>query len=264
MMYPKTYSGAVSVIKGVVAAFGTGGVAILAAWLLDAMQTGDFTLSPEQAAALAAVCGAAFVAAKNFLKVKLGWNWIPIIVAGVMLSSCASMTPALAGKTKVNTEFRDTLTADSAQDTYYKQTIEAPAGVEVKDLSSMGYDWTPDGGGKIAISQDRGANTTAQADALVQVNAAQMQLIGQMMEQIVSLAGIAAPLVGGKISADASLDQARETNRALVRGQLIELLRDPEVLRSLRGTRPPRVPEPTPEPTPADNVLGVAPGEEAP
>lgn len=266
MLYPKQYSVAVTVVKGLVAAFGTGGLAILAAWLIDAVQTGDFTMSPEQSAAFAAMCGAAFVALKNFLKVKLGWNWIPVLAVAALIGAqgCASMTPALAGKTKVQTEFSDVLTAEGGQDTHYNQTISAPAGVEVKDLSSMGYDWSPDGGGNISISQNRGANTTAQSDALVQVNAAQMQLIGQMMEQIVALAGIAAPLVGGKIAADADLGQAREANKALVRGQLIELLRDPEVLRALRGARPPRKPEPTPEPTPADDVLGVAPLEAQP
>ena len=65
-----------------------------------------------------------------------------------------------------------------------------------------------------------------------------MELIGKLMDQIVALAGIASPLIGGKISADASNASAEIANQAVLRGQLIELLKDPDVLRAIRRVRP--------------------------
>jgi len=77
MMYPKQYAPAVTLVKGIVGGMGIGSVGILIAWVLDAATTGNFEMNAAQSAALAAVAGAVWVAAKNFAKVKLGWNWLP-------------------------------------------------------------------------------------------------------------------------------------------------------------------------------------------
>lgn len=250
----KQYSGAVTVAKAVVGGIGVGSVGIVLGWLIDAITTGDFSLSAEQSAALTAVAAAAWIAVKNFAKVKLGWNWIPALLCLALLSSCNTVGPAISGKTKIETSFSDVLGPDGSQNTQYNQKLEAPAGVEAKDLASMTYDWSPDGGGNIAVSTDSNANTMGQAELLKAAFDANTRQIDMLFQALLGLGNLASPLIGQKIGTDAAARATEENNQALLRAQIIELLRDPEVLRTINRARPER---PTPmetAPTPLEDV----------
>lgn len=98
------------------------------------------------------------------------------------LTGCGTLPGgALAGKTSYQVEFSDT-TAD--QDTQYRMSIKAPAGVDIASVTGMTYDWNPDGSGKIAVSQDQATDTTAQADALVQSTAASMAAMADILRML--------------------------------------------------------------------------------
>lgn len=262
---PKQYSGAVTVAKAIVGGVGVGSVGILANWLIDALTTGDFALNAEQAAAMTALAAAIWVAAKNYAKVKLGWNWIPAILCVAMLSSCNTVGPAISGKTEINTQFSDVLGPDGSQNTQYHQTLKAPAGVEVKDLASMTYDWDGDGSGNIAVSSDRSADTMGQAELLKAAFEANSRQVDMLFQALLGLGNLASPLIGQKIGVDAAARATEENNQALLRAQLIELLRDPQVLNAIRSVRParPAPPEP-PAVTPPSAQPPVLPALPAP
>ncbi len=235
----KQYSASTMAIKGLSSAMIVG----LIAWIVNAISTGDWTPTEDVKATVTiiatAVISGLYVAFRNWLKNYAGVDlgaWFGLFVAVCFLSSCASMTPALGGKTKVETNFRDFVTAEGGQDTTYSQTISAPAGVEVKELSSMNYDWTGEGAGKIGISQDRGANTLGQAEALIQVNAQQTQLINSLVTAIVQTA---APIVGMKVQGDVQNQAASIANRAQLQALIADM-----VSKAIAAQQPPANPLP--------------------
>lgn len=201
-------------------------------WLVQAIQTHNFNPTEDvkmvAVTAVSALVAGALVALRNYLKNYWGWDisaWFGVLLVCALLSGCAGMTPALAGKTNLTTTFSDVVTPDGGQNTQYQQTVKAPAGVQLENIASMGYKWNPDGSGDIAIASAPKADTQGQADALVQVNAQQMELIGKMMEQIVALAGIASPLVGGKITADATAQAAAIANKAQLQALVADIVK---------------------------------------
>lgn len=213
--------------------------------------TNDWAVTPDLqsvinmgiAAGMAALWAAGRNWAKNHPSSPLSrvFMTVAVVVAGICLQGCASMTPALAGKTNLSTEFRDVVNADGTQDTHYSQTVKAPAGVDLKNIASMQYNWDGQGAGNVAVASEPQANTQGQADALVKVNQQQMDLISKLMEQIVALAGIASPLVGGKITADAAQGQTDAVNKAALQQGILQALQNPEVLKAIKQATSPRV-----------------------
>ena len=224
-------------LKGVLGGIGGGAYGALIQWVLDGIQTGNWAMSADaQSLAITLIVSAAtaiHVMVKNAWsnrdKLKTtkvsGGLWIAIFATSLLVQGCNTMTPALAGKTNLTTTFSDVVTPDGGQNTQYQQTVKAPAGVQLENIASMGYKWNPDGSGDIAIASAPKADTQGQADALVQVNAQQMELIGKMMEQIVALAGIASPLVGGKITADATAQAAAIANKAQLQALVADIVK---------------------------------------
>lgn len=156
-------------------------------------------------------------------------------IAALAISGCVGMTPALAGKTKITTEFRDIATADNATDTHYSQSIVAPAGVDAKELNSFSYDWD-EKTGKITVSQDRNVNTLGQAEALIQVNAQQTQLINSLTQALISAA---APIVGTKVQGDVQNQAASIANRAQLQALIADM-----VSKAIAAQQPPANPLP--------------------
>lgn len=103
------------------------------------------------------------------------------------LSGCLTTPPGLGGKTKYSMQFQDTVDQikDDAgtviapgQDTSFGVTIAAPAGVDVKDLASMRYRVNPDTGEvDISVASDTAADTTVQAQAIVQAHQMSLETI---------------------------------------------------------------------------------------
>ena len=128
-------------------------------------------------ALLIAVIGAAWRAYNNMSKNRdkvgnpLGgptWpsGYLFLICAALALSGCATTLPAVGGKTHYDVEFSD-VTAE--QNTGYKMSIKAPAGVELASITGMTYDWQPDGSGAINVSQSGNVDSTAQAALIAEV-----------------------------------------------------------------------------------------------
>lgn len=237
------YSWAVTLLKGLVAGSGTTGVSAVLLWILDGVNTGDWSMKPEtQGIVISLLTGAAaalWTMFKNYAKQKWGWV-LPVLVCAIALQGCATWSPAVGGKTEIETTFSDVLGPDGTQNTQYSQKLKAPAGVEAKDLASMTYQWQPDGSGAIAVSSDRSADTMGQAELLkaaFESNNAQVQMLTQ---SLLGLAGLAVPGIEKKIDYDAAAGAARSQNDAVLRGQILDLLRDPEVLKALGRVRAPK------------------------
>lgn len=226
----------IMIIKGM----STAGILAIVLWAVEAFKTWDFTPTAGIKETVITLIGAGAFgllimfrnALKNYWGIDLG-PWFGVLLVCFAFTGCASTMPALAGKTDLTTEFRDVVVGEN-QDTYYKQTIKAPAGVELDNIASMGYQWK-DGEGAINVNNQAAADTTYQADALVQVNAQQMDLIKAMMDQIVSLAGIASPLIGQNLGNRATQQQNDAANKAALQAQVIQLLKDPAVLGALQN-----------------------------
>ncbi|MCC6797697.1 MAG: hypothetical protein IT366_21470 [Candidatus Hydrogenedentes bacterium] len=238
MAYGTQYSWVVTLLKGLVAGGGTTGVSAIVQWILDGTTTGDWSMKPEtQGIVISLISGAAaalWVMFKNVAKQKWGWV-LPALLCVAMLQGCATWSP-----TEIETTFSDVLGPDGSQNTQYNQKLKAPAGVEAKDLASMTYQWMPDGSGAIAVSSDRSADTMGQAELLkaaFESNNAQVQMLTQ---SLLGLAGLAVPGIEKKIDYDAAAGAARSQNDAVLRGQILDLLRDPEVLKALGRVRAPR------------------------
>lgn len=135
------------------------------------------------------------------------------LILGLFLSGCATMLPAVAGKTVYNVKFSD-VTTD--QNTNYEMHIKAPAGVDLASVTGMTYDWKPDGSGAINVSQKGNVNTETQA-ALVQ------QVSQQQVESLTVFLNALAPLLGQKLQADTERVKAEEQTKQL---QLIDRLKE--------------------------------------
>lgn len=98
----------------------------------------------------------------------------------VFLAGCLTTPPALGGKTKYSMQFNDTVSeikddtgvvVSPGQDTNFSVDITAAAGADVTDLASMRYIVNPKTGEvDIAVASQTAADTTAQAQALVQAH----------------------------------------------------------------------------------------------
>lgn len=126
--------------------------------------------------------------------------WMVALVLIPTMTGCVSMTPALAGKTHYQMDFVDTVQApegEAGQNTEFHVKVSAPAGVDVTNLASMNYDWKGDGSGKIAVAGDTKADTTAQAAALVEVNAAQAQAFTGLIQALAAALPLLTGVPGG-------------------------------------------------------------------
>lgn len=101
---------------------------------------------------------------------------VAVLALCLALSGCAATLPALGGRTHYNVEFSD-VTAE--QNTSYKMNIKAPAGVDIASVAGMNYQWSPDGTGQIAVSNNNAVNTQSQADAIVEVNRQDLEAIAK-------------------------------------------------------------------------------------
>lgn len=216
------YSWAVTLLKGLVAGSGTTGVSAVLLWILDGVNTGDWSMKPEtQGIVISLLNGAAaalWTMFKNYAKQKWGWV-LPVLVCAVALSSCNTVGPAISGKTEIETKFSDVVGPGETQNTQYYQKLKAPAGVEVKDLASMSYVWE-DGKGNIAVSSDRSADTMGQAELLKSAFEANNAQINMLFGALIQAAGIASPLIGQKLDLDA-VDKARDDANSAARDQQI-------------------------------------------
>ena len=151
------------------------------------------------------------------------------VVALITLAGCASVTPALAGKTTYSQTFEDTEAASvengvvaPGQTTKYTLNIKAPAGVKLDDITGMAYDWSATDG-KIAINKSGTTDSTAQAQALIETNKQLTELVNASMQALISAA---APLVGQSIAGNQANEAARIQTQAAFRAQLVEALRE--------------------------------------
>ena len=151
------------------------------------------------------------------------------VVALITLAGCASVTPALAGKTTYSQTFEDiegsTISEGvvaPGQTTKYTLNIKAPAGVKLDDITGMAYDWSATDG-KIAINKSGTTDSTAQAQALIETNKQLTELVNASMQALISAA---APLVGQSIAGSQANEAARIQNQAAFRAQLIEALKE--------------------------------------
>jgi hypothetical protein len=96
---------------------------------------------------------------------------LAIPVALMALSGCATMLPAVGGRTHYEVEFTDTTTE---QATTYRMRVKAPAGTELAGITGMTYDWA-DGNGQIAVSNEGSMESTAQAAMIQEVSRQQIE-----------------------------------------------------------------------------------------
>ncbi|MFA6240149.1 MAG: hypothetical protein WC655_04425 [Candidatus Hydrogenedentales bacterium] len=171
------------------------------------------------------------------------------------------MMPAIAGKTVYQQSFEDLGESEISESgqiipgqvTRYSLDIKAPAGVKLDDITGMTYAWDSFNG-QIAINKSAQLDSSAQAQAMLQLNQQQMEVISSLSEALISAA---APLIGAKITADKETKAAEIASKTLLRQSLIEALRDPEVLGAIKEglalpskPKAPKAPE-TPDPLPA-------------
>lgn len=187
---------------------------------------------------------------KNWWK-NAGVKLIPCLIIGAALfgaSGCATMVPAVGGKTEIETSFTDTIGPDGVQNTQYNQKLKAPAGVEAKDLASMTYDWNADQSGGIAVSSDRSADTMGQAELLKAAFEANNAQINMLFGALIQAAGIASPLIGQKIDLDAAQRATDRQNDAALDQRIADIV-EKVVDKKL-------APKPKPATPPADSPLG--------
>lgn len=228
MAYGVQYSWVVTLLKGLVAGGGTTGVSAIVQWVLDGTTTGDWSMKPEtQGIVISLISGAAaalWVMFKNVAKQKWGWV-LPVLLCAVALQGCATWSPAVGGKTEIETTFSDVLGPDGSQNTQYKQILHAPAGVEAKDLASMSYQWQPDGSGAIAVSSSPNANTVQQGPLLEKAMASDDARLNFLIQGLAQLSGIWSPVVGQGLMNDAANDQAKAVNRAALQSLIADIVK---------------------------------------
>lgn len=120
-------------------------------------------------------------------------NYLLVAMLVLPLTGCGTLPGgALAGKTKLHQEYTDitgpTTRADGSIEspaqtiTYVNKSVIA-AGNDIADAASAHVEATPDGW-RIDISGDRQADTTAQADALVQSTAQSMAAMAEILRML--------------------------------------------------------------------------------
>lgn len=105
---------------------------------------------------------------------------ILMILFTVLLAGCLTTPPGLSGKTKYSMKFNDTVSeikddtgavVAPGQTTEFVTDIEAAGGVDITGLASLEYIVNPDTGEVvIRVASEADADTTAQAQALVQAH----------------------------------------------------------------------------------------------
>jgi hypothetical protein len=151
--------------------------------------------------------------------------------------SCIGLTPAMGGKTKVRTDFVDKLDAqvdpgsgavtEPGQNTEYHQTVEAPAGVDLQGLTNMGYDWSPDGSGKIVVSGQGNMSSAKQAEMLPVIAQAYAGALGAAYKTSIETL---APILGQFLADHGALQlwQAQNPKPAAL-DQVLGSIQDPDV-----------------------------------
>lgn len=103
----------------------------------------------------------------------------------IVLSGCAmmpGMVPGIGGRTVIEREFYD-------GDSSYSESIKAPAGVDVSELSKFTMKYK-DGTGvdySVGIDAEKVANTEAQAQLLMQISADTVQAFNKLAEGLGAL-----------------------------------------------------------------------------
>lgn len=169
--------------------------------------------------------------------------FVALVGCGLTLGGCVSMAPALQGKTHYSMDFVDTITpadGEAGQNTEFHVKVAAPAGVDITNLASMDYKWQPDNSGSVKVAGDTKADTTAQAAALVEVNAAQTQAFTSLIQALASALPVLLPQAGG--SPDVGQPETSAGFPSVLPSDLagwIALAREhPEILQLLGGLKP--------------------------
>uniref|UniRef100_A0A6M3JY92 Uncharacterized protein n=2 Tax=viral metagenome TaxID=1070528 RepID=A0A6M3JY92_9ZZZZ len=139
-------------------------------------------------------------------------NAVILLMVIFVCGGCMTMTPAIGGKTNYDMTFSDVVPgevnpetgiASAGQATNYHVKFSAPSGVKVEGLAAMGYDWQADGSGKIKVSSEGTADTTAQAAMISQVAQIYSAATQAAIESsLTALAPVLSQYVGGKIEVD--------------------------------------------------------------
>lgn len=118
-------------------------------------------------------------------------------VLGLVLLTAGCAQFGLGGKTKFHVSFsEDAMFAgeeDDGESAQFIVDVEAPAGVELKEIVAFEWQWNADGSGTLTINTDKDLNTTAQAAAIIEVTQAQAQAAASIAESAASVAGQFAP-----------------------------------------------------------------------
>lgn len=146
---------------------------------------------------------------------------LPILISAYFLAGCISTPMALGGKTKYSMQFNDTVSeikddtgsvVAPGQDTNFSVNISAAAGVDIKDLASMKYFVTPEGTVDILVASDTSADTTAQAQALLQAHETTMETVkglAPVIADVVTKALI--PVPGASVGVGVAIPRSRRT-----------------------------------------------------
>ena len=230
------YSVLTTILKGVFGAGASGTAGVLILWAYNGFATNDWTVTPEASIAIAAAAAAVWAVAKNWFKnyVVPKMDRIKFMkmlaiggACGLMIGAqgCATMVPAVGGKTEIETTFSDVVGPDGVQNTQYNQKLKAPAGVEAKDLASMTYDWNPDQSGSISVSSDRSADTMGQAELLKSAFEANNAQVNMLMQALIGLGGLAQPLIGQKMQSDSLNQSAELANKAQLQSMIVDIVK---------------------------------------
>ena len=98
-----------------------------------------------------------------------------------MFIGCATLNPAVSGKTKYKVEFIDVL---EGQDTRFLIDVEAPSGVNIVDLVAMKYEWEPEKG-TISISGESTIDSQGQAEMIKNLAELYSSAVQSVMEGII-------------------------------------------------------------------------------
>ena len=120
-----------------------------------------------------------------------------VILTSWALTGCAltpGLVPGLGGKLTYEVTLKDVASASegegegegAASNTEFSVKISAPAGTDIKDITSFGYKWDQTGG-EMSVNTDKTASTQGQADLLKQVTQSTVDALSLAQQAVQAL-----------------------------------------------------------------------------
>lgn len=170
---------------------------------------------------------------------KIGLGAVLVSVA-IGMNGCATATPALGGKTKAEQRFEETTAAvidpetgeviSPSTTTMWSNKWEAGAGADLAAVAGLQYSADADQSWDLNISGDATADTSKQAEALVNIAQMQLEAFKMGVSTAGGLATAALPLAQTAIEGSNERRMYRLQNPGTSKFELVlELLRDQEI-----------------------------------